>query len=168
MHVRNKNNRLPIAQSGQLLFLVTVAFTLAGTVSNLLWGTLADRWGFRLVFLLSIAVWVAGTTLLLISSGLVLTSLVFVAIGAAVQGFQHSAMNMTLEFGHRDDLPVRIAIANSTSELAGALGPLLGGVIAAAYGYMALFSTSVAFLLAGGVMVALFVPEPRHSAQRAP
>jgi MFS family permease len=153
--------------SGTNLAIFTVAFTLAGTVSNLLWGTLADRWGFRLVFLLSIAVWVAGTTLLLISSGLVLTSLVFVAIGAAVQGFQHSAMNMTLEFGHRDDLPVRIAIANSTSELAGALGPLLGGVIAAAYGYMALFSTSVAFLLAGGVMVALYVPEPRHSAQRA-
>jgi predicted MFS family arabinose efflux permease len=152
-----------LALSGTNLAIFTVAFTLAGTVSNLLWGALADRWGFRLVFLLSISLWVAGTTLLLAASGLLLTSIVFMAIGAAVQGFQHSAMNMTLEFGHRDDLPVRIAMANSTSELAGALGPLLGGAIAATYGYTALFSTSVAFLLAGGVMVALYVPEPRRS-----
>jgi hypothetical protein len=68
-----------------------------------------------------------------------MTAIVFVGIGSAVQGFQNAAMNLTLEFGHRDDLPVRIAIANSTSEFAGTLGPLLGGAIAAVFGYPVLF-----------------------------
>ena len=150
--------------TGANLGILTVAFTLAGTVSNLIWGYLADRSGFRLVFLLSIALWVVSTMLLMVSAGLFMTGAVFVGIGAAVQGFQHSAMNLTLEFGHRDDLPVRIAIANSSSELAGALGPLAGGVIAHAFGYPVLFATSVAFLVAGGLMVAWLVPEPRYHA----
>ena len=151
-----------MALSGANLAIVTVAFTLAGTVSNLIWGAVADRRGFRLVFLLSIVLWVISTLMLIASSGVLLTSLVFVGIGAAVQGFQNSAMNLTLEFGHRDDLPVRIAIANSTSEMAGSLGPLLGGVIAASFGYAALFFTSVGFLVVGGAMVVLLVPEPRR------
>ena len=151
-----------IELTGTNLGILTVAFTIAGTVSNLVWGSMADRHGFRLVFLLSIALWVVSTLLLMASTGLLLTSVVFVGIGAAVQGFQNSAMNMTLEFGHRDDLPMRIAIANSASEFAGALGPLLGGVIAALFGYPQLFLVSVAFLVAGGVMVVLLVPEPRH------
>lgn len=148
--------------TGSNLGILTVAFTLAGTVSNLLWGSIADRRGFRLVFLLSIGVWVVATLVLLFSAGLLMTSVVFVGIGAAVQGFQHSSINLTLEFGHRDDLPVRIAIANSASELAGTVGPLVGGAIAAIFGYPALFLTSVAFLLAGGLMVTLLVPEPRY------
>lgn len=149
--------------TGTNLGILTVAFTLAGTVSNLVWGSLADRSGFRLVFLLSIGLWVVSTLLLLTSAGLVMTAVVFVGIGAAVQGFQHASMNLTLEFGHRDDLPVRIAIANSASELAGTAGPLLGGAIAHYFGYPVLFVTSVAFLLAGGVMVAWLVPEPRYA-----
>ncbi|HEX7035967.1 MAG TPA: MFS transporter [Pseudomonadales bacterium] len=148
--------------TGSNLGILTVAFTLAGTVSNLIWGNLADRRGFRLVFLLSIALWIASTLVLLASAGMLMLSVVFVGIGAAVQGFQHSAQNLTLEFGHRDDLPVRIAIANSASELAGTLGPLAGGAIAGALGYPALFLVSVAFLTAGGLMVAWFVPEPRY------
>ncbi len=148
--------------SGSNLGILTVAFTLAGTVSNLVWGNIADRRGFRLVFLLSIGVWVIATLLLIASGGLLMTAVVFIGIGAAVQGFQHSSMNLTLEFGHRDDLPIRIAIANSTSEFAGTLGPLLGGAIAHGFGYPVLFFISVAFLLAGGVMVAVLVPEPRY------
>jgi MFS family permease len=148
--------------TGTNLGILTVAFTIAGTVSNLIWGSLADRNGFRLVFLLSIALWVVATLLLIASAGVFMTAVVFAGIGAAVQGFQNSSMNLTLEFGHRDDLPMRIAIANSASEFAGALGPLLGGVIAAYFGYPLLFLVSVAFLVAGGVMVVVMVPEPRH------
>jgi len=39
---------------------------------------------------------------------------------------------------------------------------LLGGVIAAVFGYPSLFLVSVVFLVGGGVMVMLLVPEPRH------
>jgi len=150
-----------LALSGANLAIVTISFTLSGTASNILWGLLADRYGFRLVFLSGIGVWILATLGLLTTSGLVLTSVMFAAVGAAVQGFQNAAMNLTLEFGSRDDLPLRIAIASTTAEFAGAMGPLIGGGIAALFGYPALFGISIAFLAAGGIMVILFVPEPR-------
>ncbi len=147
--------------NGAVLATLTVAFTLSGTISNLFWGWLGDRRGFRLAFLVSIGLWVASTMLLIFSEGLLLSTLVFAGIGAAVQGFQLSAINLTLEFGHRDDVPLRIAIANSSSELAGTLGPLLGGVVAAMLGYEAVFICSVVFLIIGGAMVNRYVAEPR-------
>ena len=148
--------------TGQLLGMVTFAFTLSGTVSNLVWGSIADRAGFRLVFLLSIAMWVVATLLLIFSSGVFLTVMVFIGIGAAVQGFQNSSQNLTLEFGSRDDLPVRIAIANTASEIAGTIGPLLGGLLAAYFGYLSVFMCSICFLVIGGAVVRFYVPEPRR------
>ena len=150
------------ALSGATLGILTFAFTLSGTFSNLLWGPLGDRHGFRISYLTSIGLWVASTVLLMLVSGnLPVTVLVFVGIGAAVQGFQNASQNMTLEFGTRHDLPVRIAIANTASELAGTIGPLLGGVLAAAAGYQSVFFTSIVFLVLGGIVVARYVPEPR-------
>jgi len=156
---------MTLTLTGANLGLITMAFTLAGTFSNLVWGAMGDRYGFRLVYLVSIALWIASTLLLLASDGLAFTIVVFIGIGAAVQGFQNASMNMTLEFGHRNDLPMRLAIANTAAELAGTVGPLLGGIIAHWLGYPSLFVVSVAFLLAGGLMVALQVPEPRHRAE---
>ena len=150
------------ALSGATLGILTFAFTLSGTFSNLVWGPLGDHKGFRITFLASIALWVASTVLLMLVSGnLPVTVLVFVGIGAANQGFQNASQNMTLEFGTRHDLPVRIAIANTTSELAGTIGPLLGGVLAALAGYQAVFMASILFLVVGGAVVSHFVPEPR-------
>jgi len=151
-----------MAMTGENLGILTMAFTLAGTFSNLLWGNLGDRFGFRLVYLASIALWIASTLLLLAVDGLAASIAVFTGVGAASQGFQNAAQNLTLEFGHRNDLPMRIAIANTASELAGTIGPLVGGIIAHSLGYTTLFLVSVAFLAAGGLMVALQVPEPRH------
>lgn len=147
--------------TGTTLGILTVAFTLAGTVSNLIWGMLADRSGFRRAFLVSIALWIVSTLLLIFSQGLLLNILVFIGIGAATQGFQSTAINLTLEFGHRDDVPLRIAIANSSSEVAGTIGPLLGGVLAALLGYEAVFICSAVFLIMGGAMVNTYVTEPR-------
>ena len=150
-----------IGLSGQNLGIITFAFTIAGTVSNLAWGSMADRHGFRGTFLLSIALWVVSTLVLLVASSQWLIILVFIGIGAAVQGFQNSSINLTLEFGDRDNLPMRIAIANTASELAGTLGPLLGGVLAALLGYEAVFIASIVFLIIGGAVVRIYVPEPR-------
>lgn len=156
---------MELGLTGQVLGTLTMAFTLAGTVSNLAWGALADRCGFRLALLGSIALWIVATLALMLSSGLLLTTLVFVGIGAAFQGFQQAAMNLTLEFGQRDELPMRIALANTASEVAGTIGPLLGGLLAAALGYSAVFSLSIAFLGAGGWLLIRFVPEPRNRLQ---
>ncbi|MFT7246392.1 MAG: MFS family permease [Candidatus Azotimanducaceae bacterium] len=151
-----------IGLSGPTLGTLTVAFTISGTISNLIWGAIADRKGFRLTFLLSIALWIASAILLMFADTLLLTTIVFVGIGAAFQGFQNSSMNLTLEFGDRDNLPVRIAIANTASEIAGTIGPLLGGLLAALLGYESVFMVSILFLVVGGLVVRIYVPEPRY------
>lgn len=149
--------------TGDRLAALTIAFALSQTISNLLWGLLADHRGFRFVLLLSLLLWIAATALLPFAHIELVSLLVFVGVGAATQGFQGAAQNLTLEFGERTELPVRIAVANSTSEIAGAIGPLLGGLIAALLGYPALFICAVAFLVIGGWQIARFVPDPRFA-----
>jgi len=152
-----------IGLTGQTLAIVTIAFTLSGTISNLIWGAIADKHGFRITFLLSIFLWVVSTLLLMLVDGLIVTTIVFIGIGAAVQGFQNSSQNLTLEFGDRENLPIRIAIANTTSEIAGTVGPLLGGILVTLLGYSSVFVTSIVFLMIGGIVVCYYVPEPRKA-----
>lgn len=156
-----------IGLTGVTLGSVTFAFALAATASNLAWGPIADRTGFRSTFLAAIALWVVSTLLLLFANGFVVTILVFIGIGAAQQGFQSSSQNMTLEFGDREDLPMRIAIANTAAGTAGAIGPMIGGLLAGGLGYIWVFSTTIAFLAVGGMVVAIFVPEPRRQMSAA-
>ena len=151
-----------IGFSGQTLAVLTIAFTLAATLSNLVWGALADRSGFRVVFLGSVLLWITATLALLLSQEYWAVILVFVGIGAAQEGFRIAAMNMTLEFGHRDQLPLRLGIANSSAEAAGALAPLLGGILATLLGYESVFLAATAFLSAGALLLILRVPEPRQ------
>ena len=150
--------------TGPELALLTIGFALAGTVSNIAWGLLGDRYGYRAVLLWSIALWIMATALLpFVDAHFLLLITVFVGVGAAVQGFQGAAQNLTLEFGHRDDLPLRIAVANSTAETAGAVGPFAGGLLAATFGFGVMFSIAMLALLVGGIMIARYVPEPRFA-----
>ena len=73
-----------------------------------------------------------------------------------------AAQNMVLEFGSRQDLPVRIAVANSAQEAVGAIGPLLGGLLAVFAGLEFLFVVAIAFQVAAIILVHLRVDEPRH------
>ena len=148
--------------TGSNLALLTIAFTLAGNASNLLWGNIADRTGYRLVMLISLLAWVISTLALFVTEGVWLTSLVFVGIGAASQGFQNAASNIVLEFGAREDVPMRLAISNSTSEAIGTVATLSAGLLAAALGYETVFATSIFFLLLGAFLINRHVPEPRH------
>ena len=152
-----------IGLSGVTLGIVTFAFTMSGTVSNLIWGLIADARGFRLVFLLSCMLWIISSALLLIAPTFLLTVLVFVGIGAAHQGFENSSRNIVLEFGDRENRPTRIAIANTVAQIAGAIGPLLGGTMATLLGYESVFITAIFFLFVGAMMVRVYVPEPRHT-----
>ena len=152
-----------IGLTGQTLATLTIAFTIAATVSNLVWGLLADRHGFRLGFLLSVTLWIGATLALLLTREFWPVVMIFTAVGAAQEGFRVATTNMTLEFGHRDQLALRLGIANSSAEAAGALAPLLGGILATVLGYGAVFLTATAFLSLGGLVLLLWVHEPRHS-----
>jgi MFS family permease len=147
---------------GAQLGVLTLAFVLAQSVVNLLWGWIADRRGFRLVFLLSQTLWIGSGAVLLVSADYPVLIGVMIGLGAGLGGFMMAAQNLVLEFGSRHNLPLRIALANSSSELVGAIAPLSAGLLAAAVGYRAVFATAIAFQLAALLLMAVWVREPRH------
>jgi len=152
--------RIPLggAELGQL----TAAFVFTESVGNLAWGTLADRRGFRLTFLASLAVWMLSAVALVFTSDYVALLGVFAGIGLGLGGFQMSAQNLVLEFGSREQLPLRIAVANSASELVAAVGALAGGLLAVVLGQAPVIWIAVACQAVAFALVCVGVAEPRR------
>ena len=153
---------LGVEVGGIEIGVLTMAWMLAMTAANLFWGWLADRNGFRVVFLGSVGVWVVSVLVLMSASGLGELALVFVGIGAGMGGFQLSSQSLVLEFGSRSNLPLRIAVANTASELIGAIGPILGGVLAVTVSFLPVFWTAIVCQSAAFLLMLVFVREPRH------
>ena len=147
--------------SGYFLGVLTSVFTLSHTFSNLLWGAMADLRGFRLVFLSSIIFWILSTSVYFFSISFAASIVVFSVVGASISGFENSSRAIVLEFGTLKERPNLIATTNTAAQMAGALGPLLGGLIASWLGYKAVFFLGICFLFAAALMVIILVPEPR-------
>jgi MFS family permease len=150
-----------LAIDGSRLGVLTAVFLLSATVLNLFWGSVADRFGFRAVFLGSIAIWIAGTVALFEVDTFTGVAGVFVAIGTGSGGFMMGQQNLVLEFGTREDLPLRIGAANSLTEAMGVIAPLAGGAIATWWSFAAVFAVAIAFKLAAALVIQLRLAEPR-------
>jgi len=145
-----------------ILGLLTAAFLGADTISNLVWGYLGDKTGFRLVLLLSIVGWIAATVLLMTVHTTPAIFASFFGLGAAQAGYMMAAQTMILEFGSRDDLPMRIAVSATAESITATLGPLIGGQVADIFGYGVVFGASLGFLAAGLLILMFGVREPRR------
>ncbi|MBT9470421.1 MAG: MFS transporter [Phenylobacterium sp.] len=150
-----------IELNGKNLGLLSLAFLGADTISNLVWGYLGDKTGFRLVMLLSLLLWIGSTVLLMGAHDFMPIFMAFFGLGAAQSGYMMSAGTMILEFGERDEMPMRIAFSATAEGIMGSIGPLLGGVISSTLGYGPMFSISIAFLVAALVVLIALVKEPR-------
>jgi MFS family permease len=141
---------------------LTAAFTLGQTGLQLAWGVAADRRGFRSTFLGSLAVWIAALVLLLVAPDLPTLVVAFVLLGAGLGGFLLSSQSLVLEFGAREDLPMRVAVSNTASELTGAVTPLVAGLLADTASYGLVFALAIACKAAAFAIVWLRVDEPRR------
>lgn len=164
--------------NGANLGLLSLAFLGADTVTNLGWGLTGDRLGFRVTFAVALGVWIAGTVLLMSApmlmagrgeglqgvEGLILAA--FFLLGAAQSGFLMSSQTLVLEFGSRDDIPMRLALTTTAQGAMNTIGPLAGGAVSAALGYEALFGVSLALLATALAVLLLLVEEPRHRPMR--
>jgi MFS family permease len=150
--------------AGATIGVLSTAFILANSLTNFAWGLMADRTGFRKVFVATLVLWIVATVGLMLSQELPGFLLAFVGIGAGMGGFQMAAQNMVLEFGAREDLPVRIAVANSAQEFVGFIGPLVGGILAFLFSKETVFASAIAFQLLAIALVLHRVDEPRHRA----
>jgi MFS family permease len=141
---------------------ISGAFIIAQSLGPLAVGLVADRRGFRFVFLGSLSIWMLAVVLLMhteTSAGLIG---VFAVLGAGLGGFQMSAQNMALEFGSRRNLPMRIAVANSASELVAAIGSVAGGLLTLVVSFPTIFWIAIGFQAGALASVGFFVDEPRH------
>ncbi len=148
--------------SGAILGLLALAYLGADTLSNLLWGYMGDRTGFRHVLLISLAMWILATVILLAFQTPAAIFIAFFGLGAAQSGYMMAAQTMILEFGNREEMPMRIAISSSAEGITASISPIVGGLVADALGYPAVFGISIGFLVLGLACLVFMVKEPRN------
>jgi MFS family permease len=157
-----------VAIGGAELATLTIVFSLAQSASNFLWGVIADRLGFRAVFLGSVGLWLASVVALLATTeaaGLAGVAVCFGGVGAGLGGFMMGSQSLVLEFGDRADLPLRIAAANTTSELMGGLVMLAGAAVATVAPLSVILVAGVVLKIGAMVVIAVRVREPRTRAR---
>src|SRR5690606_24172771 len=103
------------------------------------WGRMADKHGNRIVFLLSVSIWMLAAVQLIASQSLPSFMLAFCGLGAGFGGFQIASQNLVLEFGQRHELPMRIAISDTVCYAMMAFGPILGGIVAQSGAFIQVF-----------------------------
>jgi len=140
---------------------LSAALLVSQTVANLGWGWLADKLGFKAVFVPALLLWAGATVGLLFAQDLSASMFCFVGIGAGYAGFLIAAQNMVLEFGSRTDLPMRIAMVNSAQSLVQVIGAVAGGAMAASLGFEVVFALAALAMLAAAGMLWFYVHEPR-------
>ena len=148
--------------SGRVIGELSLAYLGADTASNLLWGYLGDRTGYRLTFMGATAVWGAAVLLLLLVHQPWAVMVAFGGLGAGNCGYQMSQQTMVLEFGERADVAMRLALSTTIEGAISAAGPLLGGLVATTLGYPLLLGAACAFLLASFAIILVKVNEPRR------
>ena len=150
-----------VAMTGSAIGALSFAYLIADTILNLVWGYMADKLGFRSCFIAALVFWIAATALLMGAHTMPFLALAFFGLGAANSGYQMSAQNIVFEFGRREDMAMRLAVSNTAESIMAALGPLLGGIIAASLGYYAVFAVSIVFEAIALAVLLKFVEEPR-------
>ena len=149
--------------TGTTLGLLTTVWMLTSSTTNLVWGYMADRQGYKIVMVATLACWTASHVQLLFVEDLAGMIVFFVLVGTASGGFNQSGQNMVLEFGRLEDIPIRLAASGSAVNLVAVVGPFLGGLVVAATGYVSLFVTTIVLQVIALVIIIVAVPEPRRA-----
>jgi MFS family permease len=147
---------------GQTLAVLSFAYMGADTVTNLVWGYLSDRGGFHSTFVIAMAINLLSVATLMLSTSFPMMVIAFFGIGAAQSGYLMSSTNIVIEFGHRHDVPMRMALSNTAEGLMGSLAPLLGGLLAVSFGYKAAFLATLVSVAIALVILVWKVDEPRR------
>jgi phosphate regulon sensor kinase PhoR len=151
-----------LGMTGDTIGTLSLALLVSQTSANLIWGWIADRVGFKSVFVPALFLWCGATIACAFVTSLPAFLICFVGIGAGNAGYQIASQNMVMEFGTRADLPLRLGMVNSAQSLVLALGPILGGWLVQTLGYEAVFAAAALAMFAAAVMLLVYVREPRR------
>jgi MFS family permease len=143
--------------------LLTGVLIASQAIMNLVWGTVGDRIGHKVVLTgAALAMALAALTAFLASSTawMVVT---FVLLGAYLAADSVSALNIILEFCVPEDRPTYIGLTNTLLAPVLIVAPLIGGWLATWAGYDGLFIVAIVIACTGAAMLGLWVKEPRHA-----
>lgn len=149
---------------GALIGGLSFVFLGSDTLSNVLWGPLGDRFGFKIIYVLALCSSVAGVTLLILGSTAVPIYAAFVLLGVGGSGWMLASTTMVLEFGEPQDTPMRLAFVTTLEGAIAATGPVLAGLLVAVSGFLPLFVIVLAAQVAALALLIVKVREPRHRA----
>jgi MFS family permease len=143
---------------------ITSYLFITQTISTLIWGRLADRLGFRFIFIMGLILMMTATAIILIMPpSLGIMYLVFSTLGAGASSFYMGSNNLVLEFGTIEDRPRRIAAVAIAGEFMRGLAPFIGGLLADLITYKSVFAVSLFFLIISALIMYRLVTEPRFS-----
>ena len=149
---------LPDAQASAF----TVALQVGLALANLFFGFFADRRGHKLSLEICM-----GLSVLLLAMAIVAPSFwwffpIFFLRGAVNAGVMISGISIVYEFTTAENRPTYIGLANTIPGVAGVIAPLLGGWLAGAISYQAMFILSMLLGIGSWGMLRFAVYEPRH------
>ncbi|MGB3807201.1 MAG: MFS transporter [Erythrobacter sp.] len=147
---------------GALIGGLSFVFLGSDTLSNVLWGPLGDRWGFKIIYVLALISSVSGVALLIFGSTAVPIYAAFVLLGVGGSGWMLASTTMVLEFGEQQDTPMRLAFVTTLEGAIAATGPVLAGLLVAFSGFQPLFLIVLASQVAALGLLVFKVREPRN------
>jgi MFS family permease len=150
---------LPDSQAGSY-----TAVLLSGqAVANLLFGTLADRKGHKVVLELGQVFGALGVGLAVLAPSPRWFYLVFALIGAKAAAGLLSGLMIALEFCPEPLRPTYIGLNNTVRGFAFGVAPVIGGWLAGRVGFQAQFGISFAIGVVGLALLRWSVREPRQA-----
>jgi MFS family permease len=152
---------LPDAQAGGF----TIALQVGLALSNLFFGFLADRKGHKLNLEICALLSTLSVVLAVLAPGPWAFFVIFFLRGAIGAGTFISGISIVYEFTGAENRPTYIGLANTIPGVAGSLAPLIGGWLAGATSYRAMFVLTAAIGVSSWALLRFAVFEPRKKNQ---
>ena len=149
---------------GALIGGLSFLFLGSDTVSNIFWGPMGDRFGFKIVYVSALVSTIAGVVLLILANTALPVYIAFVCLGVGASGWMLASTTMVLEFGKQEDTPMRLAFVTTVEGAIAAIGPIAAGVLIGITGFIPLFVIVLTALIAALAVLVFKVDEPRHRA----
>jgi MFS family permease len=141
----------------------TTAFLAGQLMSTGLLGWLADRGGHRLVIIAGALALAGANTVAVAAPSLAAFTAVYVLVGVNQAAFNVSGFAVMLEFAPAvGEQPTYVGLGSTTLAPVLFAAPLIGGLMADAVGFRAVFAIAAAFTVLGSLALTLCVRDPRH------
>lgn len=142
----------------------TVLF-IAMTAGNLLWGMIGDRFGHRAVLVWGAACIATAAAWATLAHGFIAYTVVFLCLGLNLAATSLAGLTFIAEFGPSARRPTYIALASVAYAPFVIGAPILGGLMANAWGFTPVFLLAAGAGIAASLAYGLIVPDPRRTAR---